>query len=583
MDTAPETDGLTAVEEPMYEWSALPWTQIERQVFKLQTRIYRASKRGDVRAVHRLQRLLMASKAAKYLAVRKVTQDNRGKKTAGVDGVKSLSPERRSALAATLTLRPKAQPARRVWIPKPGSAEKRPLGIPVMRTRAEQALAKLVLEPAWEARFEANSYGFRPGRSAHDAVEAIFNGIRFKPKYVLDADIAKCFDRIDHHALLDKLRTTTRLRRAVRGWLKAGVVDDGALFPTEKGTPQGGVASPLLANIALHGLETAIRDAFPVTAMVNGRRVCPWQPIVIRYADDVLVLHEDRTVIERCQRITMAWLANMGLELKPSKTRITHTLRDTGGNVGFDFLGFAVRQHPVGKTHSGKNTVGEPLGYKTIITPSNEAVHRHARAMSSVIRAHKGVSQAALIGHLNPVIRGWVNYYATVVSKRTFSKLDAITYAQLQSWARRRHSSESGLWVARKYWRLDQGRWTFGTTDGYTLAKHSDKPIRRHTKVEGTKSPFDGAWVYWATRLGRHPELPRDVATLLKRQKGRCARCGLFFRNEDIREKDHIHPLVRGGTDGSFNRHLLHGHCHDGKTAGDGSSAVRGARDNRAR
>jgi len=158
----------------------------------------------------------------------------------------------------------------------------------------------------------------------------------------------------------------------------------------------GGVAAPLLANIALHGLETAIRDAFPVTAMVNGRRVCPWQPIVIRYADDFLVLHEDRTVIERCQRITMAWLANMGLELKPSKTRITHTLRDTGGNVGFDFLGFAVRQHPVGKTHSGKNTVGEPLGYKTIITPSNEAVHRHARAMSSVIRAHKGVSQAAL-------------------------------------------------------------------------------------------------------------------------------------------------------------------------------------------
>jgi len=288
MDTAPEITAPTAVKEPMYEWNTLPWTQVERQVFKLQTRIYRASQRGDVRAVHRLQRLLMASRAAKCLAVRKVTQDNRGKKTAGVDGVKSLSPERRSALAATLTLRPEAQPARRVWIPKPGSEEKRPLGIPVMRTRAEQALAKLVLEPEWEARFEANSYGFRPGRSAHDAVEAIFNGIRFKPKYVLDADIAKCFDRIDHHALLDKLRTTTRLRRAVRGWLKAGVVDDGALFPTEKGTPQGGVASPLLANIALHGLETAIRDAFPVTAVVNGRRVCPWQPIVIRYADDFL-------------------------------------------------------------------------------------------------------------------------------------------------------------------------------------------------------------------------------------------------------------------------------------------------------
>jgi len=567
----------------MYEWNALPWKHVERQVFKLQTRIYRASSRGDTRAVHRLQRLLMASKAAKCLAVRKVTQDNRGKKTAGVDGVKSLSPEHRLALAATLTLRPKAQPARRVWIPKPGSAEKRPLGIPVMRTRAEQALAKLVLEPEWEARFEANSYGFRPGRSAHDAVEAIFNGIRFKPKYVLDADIAKCFDRIDHRALLDKLRTTTRLRRAVRGWLKAGVVDDGALFPTDKGTPQGGVASPLLANIALHGLETAIRDAFPVTAVVNGRRVCPWQPIVIRYADDFLVLHEDEAVIERCQQIAAAWLAHMGLELKPSKTRITHTLRETRGNVGVDFLGFTVRQHPVGRTHSGKNTSGELLGYKTIITPSDEAVHRHAQEMSKVIRAHKGAKQAALIGHLNPVIRGWVNYYATVVSKRVFSKLDAITYAQLQSWARHRHSSESGLWVARKYWRLEQGRWTFGTTDGYTLAKHSDKPIRRHTKVEGTKSPFDGKWVYWATRLGRHPELPTEVATLLKRQKGTCARCGLFFRSEDIREKDHIHPVVNGGVEGPSNRQLLHGHCHDGKTADDGPSAGRGARDNRAR
>ncbi len=525
----------------------------------------------------------MASRAAKRLAVRKVTQDNRGKKTAGVDGVKSLSPERRSALAATLTLRPRAQPARRVWIPKPGGKEKRPLGIPVMRTRAEQALAKLVLEPAWEARFEANSDGFRPGRSAHDAVEAIFNGIRFKPKYVLDADIAKCFDCIDHRALLDKLRTTTRLRRAIRGWLKAGVVDDGALFPTEKGTPQGGVASPLLANIALHGLETAIKDAFPVTAMVNGRRVCPWQPIVIRYADDFLVLHEDRTVIERCRQIATAWLADMGLELKPSKTRITHTLWETGGNVGFDFLGFTVRQHPVGKTHSGKNTIGEPLGYKTIITPSNEAVQRHTHAMSSVIRAHKGANQAALIGPLNPVIRGWVNYYATVLSKRVFSKLDAITYAQLRSWARHRHSGKSGLWVARKYGQFDQGRWTFGTTDGYTLAKHSDKPIRRHTKVEGTKSPFNGEWVYWAARLGRHPALPTEVAKLLKRQQGRCARCGLFFRSEDIREKDHIRPVAIGGEEGPFNRQLLHGHCHDGKTAGDGSYAGRGARDNRAR
>jgi RNA-directed DNA polymerase len=246
---------MSTVARPVHEWKDLPWRTIERQVFKLQKRIYQASKRGEVKTVHSLQRLLMRSWSARCLAVRQVTQDNRGKRTAGVDGVKTVAPPARLALARTLGVRPKAQPVRRVWIPKPGSDEKRPLGIPTMRDRAAQALAKLALEPEWEARFEPNSYGFRPGRSCHDAIEAIFCAIRFKAKYVLDADIAKCFDRIDHTALLNKLRTFPRLRRAIRAWLKAGVIDGPELFPTAEGTPQGGVISPLLANIALHGLE----------------------------------------------------------------------------------------------------------------------------------------------------------------------------------------------------------------------------------------------------------------------------------------------------------------------------------------
>lgn len=238
---------MSTVATPMYEWNTLPWKRLERQVFKLQQRIYRASRRGDTKAVRQLQRLLMTSWAAKALAVRKVTQDNRGKRTAGVDGVRTLTPPQRFALARTLRLSGTAQPTRRVWIPKPGSTEQRPLGIPTMGNRAEQALAKLTLEPEWEARFEPNSYGFRPGRSCHDAIEAIFASITKKAKYVLDADIAKCFDRINHQALLAKLHTFPVMRRAIRAWLKAGVLDGETLFPTTEGTPQGGVAtSPIM-------------------------------------------------------------------------------------------------------------------------------------------------------------------------------------------------------------------------------------------------------------------------------------------------------------------------------------------------
>jgi RNA-directed DNA polymerase len=241
-----------------------------------------ASSSGDVRTVRKLQRLLIHSWSAKLLAVRKVTQDNQGKRTAGVDGVKSLTPKQRLELANGLKMGRKANPVRRVWIPKVNSEEMRPLGIPTMYDRALQALVKLALEPEWEARFEPNSYGFRPGRSCHDAIEAIFTAINHKAKYVLDADIAKCFDRINHEALIKKIDTGPSLRRQLKAWLKAGVVDDGQLFPTEEGTMQGGNISPLLANIALHGLETAIVKQFPR----SGSR-CFSPPQVIRYADDV--------------------------------------------------------------------------------------------------------------------------------------------------------------------------------------------------------------------------------------------------------------------------------------------------------
>jgi RNA-directed DNA polymerase len=469
---------------PMYAWQDIPWPKAERAVFKLQRRIYRASRRGDVKTVHKLQRLLMKSWYAKLLATRRVTQDNRGKRTAGVDGVKSLTPPQRLRLAQTLSLSPKVQPVRRVWILKPGTTEKRPLGIPVMADRAGQALAKLALEPEWEAKFEPNSYGFRPGRSCHDAIEAIHASINQQDKYVLDADIEKCFDRIDHHALVTKLHTFPALRRTITAWLKAGVMDGEELFPTETGAPQGGVLSPLLMNVALHGLETAITTAFP--ASKDGHR---WRPRVIRFADDLVVFHRDAQAIGQVQDIAARWLQEMGLTLKPSKTRIGHTLHPVEGTAGFEFLGFHVRQYPVGHTKTGKTGQGIPLGFTTLIKPSKVGQRKHLRQLHREVRQQRASSQQGLIQCLNPLIRGWSHYYATVAAKKTFVRMDTALFANLRRWARRRHPDKSAGWISEKYWHPREGQWTFKTPDGIKLERHSATPIRRYTKVTGTHSP----------------------------------------------------------------------------------------------
>ncbi|NEQ62611.1 MAG: RNA-directed DNA polymerase, partial [Moorea sp. SIO4A1] len=207
---------------PQSEWNKVNWRKLEMTLFKLQKRIYRASQRGDVRVVRKLQKTLMKSWSAKMIAVRRVTQENKGKKTAGIDGIKALNNRQRLTLVASLKISKKAQPTRRVWIPKPGRKEKRPLGIPIMYDRALQALTKQAIEPEWEAKFEPNSYGFRPGRSCHDAIEAIFTATNKMPKWVLDADIAKCFDKINHDALLNKLNTYPSMRRLIKSWLKSG-------------------------------------------------------------------------------------------------------------------------------------------------------------------------------------------------------------------------------------------------------------------------------------------------------------------------------------------------------------------------
>jgi RNA-directed DNA polymerase len=354
--------------------------------------------------------------SAKLFAVRRVTQDNQGKRTAGVDGVKSLTLPQRLGLAQSLPLDGTASPVRRVWIPKPDSTtEHRPLGIPTIVDRARQTLVKLALEPEWEARFAPNSYGFRPGRSCHEAITAIFTAIGHKAKYVLDADIEKCFDRIDQDALLAKVNPSPYRRRQLRAWLKAGVLDHGTLFPTEAGTMQGSPLSPLLANIALHGLETAITQAFPRS---GSRNVQP--PNVVVYADDLVILHKDRTVVEHCQQLVSEWLRPMGLALKPSKTRITHTLKTIDDIPGFDCLSFHIRQYPAGKTKSGRDCRGRLHGFKTIISPSHAAIMRQRTKLRQTIARHKHAAQHRLIDALNPRIRGWSNYYRHVSRAQVF-------------------------------------------------------------------------------------------------------------------------------------------------------------------
>ena len=567
-------DVMTSEETPKDEWKDLPWKKVEREVFKLQKRIYQASQQGDRKKVHRLQRLLIKSQSGRQLAVRRVTQDNAGKKTAGVDGVRSLTPRQRIRLSRTLKVEGKAQPVRRTYLPKPGTKERRPLGIPTMKDRATQALVKLALEPEWEARFEPNSYGFRPGRSCHDAIEAIFNQVSQGAKWVLDADIAKCFDRIEHGPLLQKVNTTPTLRRQLKAWLKAGAMEGGELFPTPAGTPQGGCISPLLANIALHGLEEALQVQFPTR-----RQQGFYTPRLIRYADDFVVLHRDRAVVEACQRFITEWLKPMGLELKPEKTRVTHTLEGTEGVPGFDFLGFNIRQYPSGKTRCARSSYGKRLGFTARIKPSRDSVKRHVRILRESLRAHRSVEQERVIKLLRPKIVGWCAYFCTVGSSRTFQKVQSVLFAMLLAWAARRHSGKGRKWVADKYWRHREGMgWVFQARGGGPrLPLHGATPIRRHVKVAGRRSPFDGDWVYWSTRLGRDPTTPARVARLLKEQGGACRECGLSFRKSDRMEVDHRRPRARGGTGACDNLQLLHRHCHDRKTARD----VRGPPDKR--
>jgi RNA-directed DNA polymerase len=363
----------------------------------------------------------------------------------------------------------------------------------------------------------------------------------------LDADIEKCFDQIDRSALLEKLNAIQPIQRLVRSWLEAGIVEGDQILVPEAGTPQGGVGSPLLCNVALHGFERALTSVSKRYPMA-----------VIRYADDLVVWCEDRETLLEVKQQAETWLAEMGLRLKPGKTRVTHTLEEHEGNPGFDFLGFNVRQYRVGRYHT-RTYRGEP-GFKTLIKPSQQACKRHLQDVREVIRRHKGAPQAALIKVLNPKMRGWAQYYRACVAKKMFDWMDEQVFHKLYCWARFRHPRKTGGWCVRRYWKRKGERMNFGDGTAW-LVQYADTSIQRHTKVRGDKSPYDGDWPYWVERLGRDPTKSTRTLNLLKRQKGRCGLCGLRFTAEDVEEVHH-----RDG-DRTNNRYanlaLLHGHCHD--------------------
>jgi RNA-directed DNA polymerase len=482
-------------------WHVVDWRAAEGNVRRLRQRIFTASQAGDLKRVRNLQKLMLRSRSNTLVSVRRVTELNAGRRTAGVDGKAALTAPDRLDLAERLQRQSRpwaARPVRRVYIPK-ASGKQRPLGIPVIADRAQQARVANALEPEWEARFEPRSYGFRPGRGCHDAIEAIFqaakggNGASPRRLWVLDADLAAAFDRIDHDHLLGQLGTFPA-RELIAGWLKAGVVENGRFTPTGEGTPQGGVVSPALLNVALHGMEHAAGVRYQRTGSTAAFAVTG-SPVLIRYADDLVAFCHTRHEAEQVKAGLASWLAPRGLVFNEDKTRIV-TLGE-----GFDFLGFSVRRY-----HS-----------KLLIKPSKAAVRRIRERLRTEIRSLRGANAQAVIARLNPIIRGWSAYYRTAVSSEVFAELDHYLWKLTYKWARHSHPNKPTWWVTRRYFgkfcKSRQDQWVFGDRgSGAYLLRFSWTKIVRHQMVRGTSSPDDPALTaYWAAR--RRRGIPRPLAS----------------------------------------------------------------------
>ncbi|MBV9415414.1 MAG: group II intron reverse transcriptase/maturase [Solirubrobacterales bacterium] len=556
-------------EDAPFDWHAVDWRRVEDDVRRLRQRIFTASKAGDLKRVRNLQKLMLRSRANTLLSVRRVTERNAGRLTAGVDGEVVLTPEAKARLANRVhqMAEPfKALPVRRVYIPKAGSRTKRrPLGIPVIADRAHQARVVSALEPEWEARFEPRSYGFRPGRGCHDAIQAVYEVVKGRsPKrlWALDADLAQAFDKLGHDHILQMLGSFPA-RGMVARWLKAGVVEQGRLHRTEDGVPQGGVVSPLLLNVALHGMEQAAGVQYERSGLW-GARIAKGCPATIRYADDFVVLCHTRQEALEVKARLVRWLAARGLAFNEDKTRVV-SLRE-----GLDFLGFNVRRY----------------GTKPLIKPSKAAVRRIRERLRTEMRSMRGSNAPTMIKKLNPIIRGWAAYYRTQVSAEVFDTLDQYLWELTFKWARFSHANKPTRWVVARYWRrfnkARQDRWVFGDRkSGAYLHKFKWTNIVRHRIVMGVASLDDPALAdYWANRRrNTRPPIDKTSRWLLRAQDGRCAICGSAFLPDDDRpqnpreweawltgaRKGIVKVVTRQArTLADHEPRLVHVHCRDG-------------------
>lgn len=529
------------------QWHDIDWCRVQRNVRGMQVRIAKACREGEWRRVKALQRMLTRSKSARYLAVRRVTE-NQGKRTAGVDRVLWDTPNAKWNAANGLKRRGyQPRPLRRVFIPKSNGKE-RPLGIPTMTDRAMQALYLLALAPIAETTGDPNSYGFRIERSTADAMTQLFVCLSKKAsaQWVLEADIQGCFDHINHDWLITNAPTD---KVTLRKWLKAGVVHNGQLQATDAGTPQGGIISPTLANMTLDGLESQLKQHLSVT------KAKKLKVNVVRYADDFVITGASPEVLEgEIKPWVEQFLAVRGLRLSPEKTQIVHI------DQGFDFLGWNFRKY----------------NGKLLIKPSKKNVKAFYGKVKEVIERSKTARQEDLIRMLNPMLRGWALYHQPVVAKQAYSRMDSRVFIKLWRWAKRRHPNKSLEWVRKKYFRTTgDSSWAFATTiteesgtkREIALYSLASTPIERHKKVSGEYNPFDPSMEEMGEKLRMERMLKKlkyreQITRLYTSQRGRCALCNQPITRETGWHDHHIIYRSQGGRDSLDNRVLLHPICH---------------------